>query len=352
MRLDVTAQVVPDACRQSLRQSGWGVVVVSEPGVVEIASISSPQRTICRSVRFSGLGLHTGIWSEVTIEPAPINYGIRFSSKEKPLKELRLKKGGKTDFVYESNHTVSVYSDGALFICVEHLMSCLHALQITNARVRFLAGEEFPIVDGSAAPILSQLSSGGIVDQSAPASAFFIRKPLRVSDSEGRQIWANPAPELIVHAHIDFPHPIGQQNYSCVINEATFCEEIADARTFLRDSVSQIPLELVRASRLRGLAGPPIERCQAVVYDDQTYLSRLRFKDEAVRHKILDFIGDIYTAGRPVCGEFHVFRPGHSFSLKFAKLLQQAAAIPRAIESSAQTVAPGKVDLGTLGDAA
>jgi UDP-3-O-acyl-N-acetylglucosamine deacetylase len=200
-------------------------------------------------------------------------------------------------------------------------MSCLHALNITNAHVHFIKGSEFPIFDGSAEPILSKLL-GSLVEQRKQALGIFIRTPLHIIDAkDGRAIWARPGQGFTVHTTIDFPKPIGQLSYSCAVNDVSFCAEIASARTFLRDSIDRVPLECVRLSRLRGLAGPPVDLCQAIVYDNRTYQSQLRFPDEPVRHKLLDFIGDIYTVGYPVKGEFSLLRPGHSFSLKFAELL-------------------------------
>jgi UDP-3-O-acyl N-acetylglucosamine deacetylase len=303
---------------------------------IEIALLPTKQRTLRHPVQFSGIGLHTGLLTDVVIRPASVDYGIRFSRGDSSVIPP------KAVFSYQSNHTTSVNAGGSPVMCVEHLMSCLHVLGITNADVHFVVGEEFPIFDGSAIPILIKLLDAGIAEQRRRALGLFIRRPFFVQDDEGRAIWACPGRGFVVHAEIDFRHPIDRQNYSCEITETTFKTEIASARTFLKDSVDAVPLDIVRSARLRGLRGPPVDSCPAIVYNNQRYLSRLRFRDEAVRHKILDFLGDIYTLGYQVQGQFSLVRPGHAFSLRFVELLRCALSV--SVLNKTHPMAKRKID--------
>jgi UDP-3-O-[3-hydroxymyristoyl] N-acetylglucosamine deacetylase len=289
---------------------------------VELAELSVWQRTLGQPITLSGVELHDGGVAEVRVEPAPVDHGIQFSSGGTG-------KASPGEYTYGSNFTTSVRLGDKLHMCIEHLMSCLNGLGITNAHIRFLSGREVPILDGSAKEIAAPLLKAGVVDQSKRAIGLHIRKPIELRDErDGRVITAQPWPGFSVIGKIDFPPPIGDQALTVELDDKTYLSEIANARTFLKDSVDKVPLDDVRTNRLHGVGGPAIEDCHACIYDNTQFLTRLRFKDEPVRHKMLDFIGDIYTCGYPVRGQFTIVRPGHLFSLKFAQLLRRELGAP------------------------
>jgi len=291
-----------------------------EPAV-QTRSIATNQRTLRQPVRFSGIGLHNGRMTELVVEPARVDYGIRFGRNE------ALEPAPAT-FVCQSNFTTTARMAGTELLCVEHLMSSLHGLGVTNAHVRVLSGDEVPFLDGCSMEFSTQLLAVGVVAQPAEARALFVTKPLYLRDEQHqREVFASPSDRLVVEATIVFPPPIGRQDFAVDVNETSYLAEIAGARTFLKDSISKHTLDEVRATRLFGLGGPAVADCQAIVYDDDRYHTLLRFGDEPVRHKILDFIGDIFTCGHLVRGHFKIVRPGHAFSLRFVELLTAHASM-------------------------
>ena len=208
----------------------------------------------------------------------------------------------KSVFDYRSNYTTSIISGDNTFLCVEHVMSCLHGMGISNAHVRFLDGDEFPILDGSAKAIAEAFSEAGLQEQSKPALGVRITRLVVDHEEKGkREIVAKPSPGFVVRAAISFPAPIGHQDFTTEINAwQKYASEIQDARTFLQNSLDAIPADDVRKNRLPGLADP----IQIVSYNNREFLTPLRYPDEQVRHKILDFVGDIFTVGYPIAGHF------------------------------------------------
>ena len=279
----------------------------------ELYETRNPQQTIRRAVRLSGVALHKGTPSEIEISPAPEDYGIRFC------RDAMSADTPKSVFDYRSNYTTSIISGDNTFLCVEHVMSCLHGMGISNAHVRFLEGDEFPILDGSAKAIAEAFNDAGLHEQSKPALGVRITRLVVDHEEKGkREIVAKPNPGFVVRAAISFPAPIGHQDFTTEITPHKYASEIQDARTFLQNSLDAIPADDVRKNRLPGLADP----IQIVSYNNREFLTPLRYPDEQVRHKILDFVGDIFTVGYPIAGHFSITRPGHQFTLQFAEKLR------------------------------
>ncbi len=200
---------------------------------------------------------------------------------------------------------------------VEHLMAALAGLGIDNAYVD-LSAPEVPIMDGSAAPFVFLLQSGGIAEQGAPKRFIRIKRKLRVEDGEK---WAEfrPYSGYKVNLSIDFDHPIFKKHtQSASINFSTmsFIKELSRARTFgfLRD------IEALRARNLT--LGGTMDN--AVVLDDYRVLNEdgLRYEDEFVKHKILDAIGDLYLLGHSLLGEFTGYKSGHGLNNKLLRALR------------------------------
>ena len=183
-------------------------------------------------------------------------------------------------------------------------MAALYGLGIDNAQIE-LDGPEVPIMDGSAAPFVYLLKSGGIREQQQPKEFILIKKPFKVDDGL-RSISVYPSKELKISYMIDFEHPLlRNQEYELRFSGGDFIREISRARTFgfLKD---------VQTLKANGLAkGGSLDN--AVVIDDFRILNEdgLRYPDEFVRHKILDFIGDLSLSQSPVIGHFVVKKSGH-----------------------------------------
>jgi UDP-3-O-[3-hydroxymyristoyl] N-acetylglucosamine deacetylase len=191
------------------------------------------------------------------------------------------------------------------------------ACGITDVEIH-IDGPEVPIVDGSALPFMHLIDAAGVRELGAEIALLRLREPVEVVDGE-KFIRIAPANRLVLKYKIDFSHPvIGRQSFNFDYHHDSFLKKIAPARTFgfVRD------IEKMRAV---GLArGGSVENC--IVLDDAEVLNGpLRFRDEFVRHKILDLLGDLALIGRPIAGEITANRAGHALHSRFvAKVLEAA----------------------------
>ena len=269
------------------------------------------QRTLKEEVGCTGIGLHSGERIQMTIRPAPAGTGIRFVRKDldtHPMVEALFHR------VVDTTLATSIACNGCKVSTIEHLMAAFYGLGIDNAVVE-LNGPEVPIMDGSAAPFVFLIKSAGIREQKEPKSFIVIKKPFRVSDGT-RSVSIHPSKELRITYMIDFQHPLlRNQKYELAFSGRDFVREISKARTFgfLRD---------VQTLKENGLAkGGSLDN--AIVVDDFRILNEdgLRYRDEFVRHKILDFIGDLSIIGSPVIGHFVVEKSGHFLNQYMLKRL-------------------------------
>ncbi len=271
------------------------------------------QRTLKESIRATGIGLHGGEKVYMTLRPAPANSGITFrrvdleSPVDIPATALNV--------TQTTLGTTLEYQD-AKVSTVEHLLSAMAALGIDNAFVDLTAAE-VPIMDGSAAPFIFLLQSAGVEEQSAPKRFIRIRKPVEVREGDK---WARLTPYdgFRVHFEIDFDHPVlrkHRQTATLEFSTTAFLKEISRARTFgfLRD------LETLRDRDLT--LGGGLDN--AIVMDEFRVLNEdgLRFRDEFVRHKILDAVGDLYLMGACLIGEFTGFKSGHQLNNNLLRAL-------------------------------
>ncbi len=262
------------------------------------------QRTVRNEVSCTGIGLHSGQKVGLTIRPAPPDTGIKFLRSD-----LAGRRTIKAHFenVVNTQMSTTIGINGTRISTIEHLMAAFFGFGIDNALVE-LDGPEVPIMDGSSAPFIFLLKSVGVKEQRKPKQFIIIKKPLKIQDGT-RFIQINPSKELKISYTIDFHHPlITNQTYHLSFSGRDFINEISKARTFgfLKD---------IQTLREAGLAkGGSLDN--AIVIDDFRVLNEdgLRYKDEFVRHKILDFIGDLAIIGSPVIGHFHVHKSGHSLN--------------------------------------
>jgi UDP-3-O-[3-hydroxymyristoyl] N-acetylglucosamine deacetylase len=273
------------------------------------------QRTIRQPVSLSGIGLHSGKAVNVTIAPAPANFGIMFRvvghSESIP---------AAPESVVDSHYATSVGRNGTRIQTVEHLMAAAAGLGLDNLEVT-VEGSEIPAADGSAKPFVSLLTAAGRTTQSAARRPIVIPSPIRAGGG-GRWIQIVPSDVFRISYTLDHDHPaIGTLALSCVPNERMFIEEFAPARTygFLKD-LGQL--------RRNGLArGGSLEN--AVVVGQRGVLNGLRYRDEFVRHKILDLIGDLGLLGRPVVGHVIARNAGHDLNLQLVLGIQRALGLER-----------------------
>ncbi|HSP33260.1 MAG TPA: UDP-3-O-acyl-N-acetylglucosamine deacetylase [Thermoanaerobaculia bacterium] len=271
------------------------------------------RKTISTAVSITGIGLHSGIYTKVELRPAVAGSGITFVRGDLGGLRIPALQASTTAFDYAT----TVGKDDVSVGTVEHLLSALMACGITDVDVH-INGPEVPIVDGSALPFMHLIDAAGVRGLGGELPVLRVVAPIEVVDGD-KSIRIAPSNRLILKYRIDFDHPmIGKQAFHFDFEHDTFLRKIAPARTFgfMRD------VETLRAA---GLArGGSVENC--IVLDERGVVNGpLRFKDEFVRHKILDLLGDLALIGRPIVGEITAHRAGHALHSKFvAKILRHA----------------------------
>jgi UDP-3-O-[3-hydroxymyristoyl] N-acetylglucosamine deacetylase len=267
------------------------------------------QTTLAKDLVFEGVGLHSGERISLRVTSAPANTGLEFVVGPDAVRIPAL-----------AGHVVSTFLATTLGIgdarvsTVEHLLAALSGLGVDNARI-IVSGSELPIVDGSSAPFVRSILEGGLRELRAEREVFVVRRPFTIRDGvKEASFW--PSPSFRISYSIEFAHPaIGEQRWDGVVTPHVFARDLAPSRTFgfLKD------VEMMKAS---GLAlGGSLEN--AVVLDDSRVINPegLRFADEFVRHKVLDAIGDLALAGRPIVGHLVAHRAGHDLNQRLVKEL-------------------------------
>ena len=276
------------------------------------------QTTLKSNVTFSGAGLHTGAPVMLVLRPAPANNGIVF-------RRVDIAGDNALTAVWDNVavsplNTRLTNSAGVTVSTIEHLMAALAGTGVHNVVVD-IDGPEVPIMDGSAAAFVRGIVGAGLTRLSAPLYAIEILSNVIVEDGPAMAM-LSPATSLQIDFDIDFADAaIGRQAKTLNMANGAFVRELCDSRTFCRSSD-------VDAMRANGLAlGGTLEN--AVVVDGDQVLSPggLRHSDEAVRHKMLDALGDLYTAGAPILGRYTGVRAGHAMT---NRLLQALFAQPDA----------------------
>jgi UDP-3-O-[3-hydroxymyristoyl] N-acetylglucosamine deacetylase len=269
------------------------------------------QTTLKKEIRCSGVGLHSGQKVEMVLKPAGADTGVVFSL---------LTKNGRQVVVPEPSRVVAtglattLGTERVKIATVEHLLAALVGLEVDNVLIE-VDGEELPILDGSASVYVYLVNSAGIRVLDRPRRVAKISRPLTF-EQDGKRVTAKPFNGLKVDYRISFAHPmIGAQTFSFESSPFSFAYRIARARTFgfMRD---------VEWMQKNGLAlGGTLEN--AVVFDDYGVVNPegLRFADEMVRHKILDFMGDIAVGSHRLWGHFEVVCSGHEFNNRFMRYL-------------------------------
>jgi UDP-3-O-acyl N-acetylglucosamine deacetylase len=190
-------------------------------------------------------------------------------------------------------------------------MSALHACKVDNAIVE-MDGQEPPIADGSARPYLNMILEAGTVEQDAPAKYWTAKEPIYVEGGETKLV-ITPCDELRISCLASFQgSPIDPQYLSVTIDQNIFAEQIAPARTFVlfKDLEQLLAMGLVKGGSLDSAA---IIHDGAIICKEE-----LRFRDEIVRHKILDLVGDIFLCGCRVKANIIAIKPGHYFNVQLA----------------------------------
>ncbi len=287
------------------------------------------QRTLKSITRAVGVGVHSGQKVELTLRPAAPDTGIVFRRTDLPVPvDIPVSAFAVSDTRMAS--TISPGGDpGAPKVqTIEHLMSACAGLGLDNLVVDITA-EEVPILDGSAASFVFLLQSAGIELQDAPKRFLRVNKPVEIREGEGPSLkWARLEPfhGYKLSFEIEFNHPAVDATGRRVefdFGSGQYKRDIARARTFgfTKD------VEMMRTRGL-GLGG---NMDNVIVIDDVKVLNSegLRYDDEFVKHKILDAIGDLHIAGKPLLASYVAYKSGHALN---NKLLRKLLADPTAYD--------------------
>jgi UDP-3-O-[3-hydroxymyristoyl] N-acetylglucosamine deacetylase len=271
------------------------------------------QHTLRTPAAFAGVGVHTGVYTRVTVRPGPEDSGIVFVRTDVMDRDNRVPATGEAVCKTQLG-TVIGNADGVTVSTIEHLMAALAMLGVDNAVVE-VDGPEMPIMDGSAEPFVRLIDRAGKRPQAAARAFIEILEEVEVTDGDKRAA-LKPALGFEMAFEIRFPTAvIGRQAIDMPMDEFAFRRELADCRTFGF-------LHEVEALRAMGLArGGSLENVVVIEGDRVLNPEGLRRTDEFVRHKALDAIGDLYVLGAPVIGRFEGELAGHSLNNQLVRAL-------------------------------
>lgn len=264
------------------------------------------QRTIRNPVEFRGIGLHTGIGVSMRLIPAPPDTGIVFIRSDKNFSIKAM-----VDNIVATDYSSTLGLNGLSVKTVEHLLAAVAGLNIDNLYVE-LDSPEVPIMDGSAYPFVNLILKNGIVQQDRIRPHIKIIETIEVSDGD-RYVKIEPSPYPSITYIMNFDHPLlSRQKFTYHYAIESFVRDIAPARTFgfVKDAVTLQEKGLGRGVTLDNV----------IVLGDIDILNKegLRYKDEFIRHKVLDLIGDMSLLSMSFIGHITASRSGHHLNSRLA----------------------------------
>lgn len=266
------------------------------------------QKTINSKVSCNGVGLHSGLNVSLTLLPAPCNSGIVFKRTDIE-GEKGIVSANYKNVIETKLGTTIANKFGTKISTIEHFMAALWGCGIDNLFVEINAAE-LPIMDGSSEPFIFLIECAGINFQEEPRRIVEVMKKVKVEDKE-KFVEVEPAKDFSIDLHIDFNHKeIRNQKFDYHSTFTSFKNDISRARTF------GFKHEIEHLHKLGLAKGGSLDN--AILLDENGIVNEggLRYFDEFVRHKTLDFIGDIYLAGHYIIGHFKASKSGHEINNK------------------------------------
>lgn len=276
------------------------------------------QKTIANTIKAKGVGLHTGHEAILTLRPAPDNTGIVFRRVDlEPVVEFVISPLLVRETMLCTTMVKNVADKQVKIATIEHLMSALAGTGIDNIFIDITA-DEVPIMDGSSSPFIFLLQSAGMKVQKSPKLFIRVLKPISVSNDKGGFASFKPYEGFRLTFGIDFDHPAFEdtaKKMTLEFSSTTYFKEVSRARTF--GFVDE--MEKLRANNL----GLGASLHNAIGLDESGVINQdgLRNKDEFVRHKILDAVGDLFMAGHALVGDFIAHKSGHALNNQLLRAL-------------------------------
>ncbi len=296
------------------------------------------QHTLKCKYTFTGKGLHTGRNVTMTIEPAPVNHGIKFRrvdlGEDAVIDAL-------VDYVTTTARGTTLEKGDVKISTLEHLMATFSGLGVDNALVNIDA-QEVPILDGSAKPYVDAICADGLVEQDAERRYVELKEKVVYRDEKsGSEIIIMPDDHFSVDLMIDFNSKVLGNQYSRLDGNTDFAKDLAPCRTFVffheleplfknnlikggdLDNAIVIVEQPVPQEELDRLAA--VFNTTSLERAPEGYLNHLelRFQNECARHKLLDLIGDFSLVGMPLKGKVIAYKSGHRINTEVAKVIRK-----------------------------
>lgn len=296
------------------------------------------QRTLKESFSVEGKGLHTGLISKATFNPAPENHGIKFQRIDlegQPIIDA------VAENVVETQRGTVIANGPARVSTIEHAMAALYAAEIDNCLISVDA-PELPILDGSAKEVSCKIMEVGIEEQSEDKDYYIVKQKIEVrDDNTGSSIVVLPDDDFSIDTMVSFESPVLNNQYATLQNLSDFNESISASRTFVfvREVEPLVKNNLIKGGdldnaiviydapvkqddldRLADLMGVPHKNVSEFGYINNVPLTS---DNEPARHKLMDVLGDIALIGRPIKGKILATRPGHTINNTFAKKIRR-----------------------------
>jgi UDP-3-O-[3-hydroxymyristoyl] N-acetylglucosamine deacetylase len=268
------------------------------------------EQTIRAEIEFSGVGLHSGAAVAMRLVPAPAGSGIVFRRTD--LDNFEIAAIGRN--VAKVSYATSLMRQSVLIQTTEHLLSALIGFGVDNVIVE-VDNLEVPILDGSALPYVQAFHSVGLTQQRRKREYLKVLKEIEVREGS-KFIGVYPGSGYGIRYTIDFPQPIGYEMFTGDLASGDYVKLIAPARTFgfKEDEAALRDMGLIRG----------VSNESAIILSRQGIENGpLRFKDEFVRHKVLDLIGDLALAGRRIQGHVVAERAGHAMHTALVQRLMR-----------------------------
>jgi UDP-3-O-[3-hydroxymyristoyl] N-acetylglucosamine deacetylase / 3-hydroxyacyl-[acyl-carrier-protein] dehydratase len=303
--------------------------------------LNHKQHTIKKSVTLSGVGLHTGVQTTMTFLPAKPNHGIKFQRIDLPGSPII---DADCDNVVDVSRGTTIEQSGARISTIEHTLAALVGLEIDNVLIE-VDGPEAPIMDGSSLPFVQVLKDAETEEQNALRDFYEVQDSIFYRDTPRNvEIAALPLDDYRVTVMIDYNSPVLGSQHASITNIRQFEKEIASCRTFcfLHELEMLYKNNLIRGGDLnnaivivdRVVEEYELEHIAKMLNKPKVEVKKegilnnieLRYNNEPARHKLLDIIGDLALAGRPLKAQILAARPGHAANVAFAKKLKKAMA--------------------------
>lgn len=300
--------------------------------------MNTKQHTLKGPVTISGTGLHTGLPVTMTFLPAPVHHGYKFQRVDlegQPIIEA------DADLVVETARGTVLEKDGARVHTVEHALAALVGMQVDNTLIQ-LNNEEVPIMDGSSLKFVEAIEQVGLEEQNALRNFFEVKEAVIFRDDErDTDIAALPLDDYRLTVMVDYNSPVLGSQHASITNITQFASQIANCRTFcfLHEVEALYKANLIRGGDMSNaivVVDRKVEDKELDYLADLFKVPRvevkaegilnnleLRYKNEPARHKLLDMMGDLALAGRPIKAQILAARPGHSTNVAFAKKLKR-----------------------------